>query len=316
MSRFLGVDTSNYTTSLAIYDTVTNSITNKKALLPVKPGEIGLRQSDALFFHIKQISSLMNELFYDSRGGIDAIGVSVRPRPKDDSYMPCFLAGKAVAECCAVSNCIPVYHFSHQEGHITAALFSAGRLDLIDSEFIAFHVSGGTTDVVKVTPSENSILKIEEIATSLDLKAGQLIDRVGNLLGLPFPAGPYIENEAKKSFREFKIRPTLKELNCCLSGVENQCKRMLDDGICSADIAHFCIDSVCSAIKEMAIKIRQIHPNVPIVFSGGVMSNVYIRNSLKKSLLDVYFAEPEFSSDNATGIALLASIRMERQHER
>ena len=177
MSEFLGIDTSNYTTSAAIYDDEKNKAVQEKMLLPVKSGECGLRQSDAVFHHTKQISSVLESLLKNSET-FKAIGVSDRPRNIDGSYMPCFLVGKNAAEIISYTAKTDVFYTSHQIGHIAAALFSCGKLPLMNERFLAFHVSGGTTDCLLCTPDENEIINAQLFSSSLDLKAGQAIDRI------------------------------------------------------------------------------------------------------------------------------------------
>lgn len=158
--RFLGIDTSNYTTSAALLDDKTGTVTQKKMLLPVKPGEKGLRQSDAVFHHTVQLPQVLTELFSENPGAPDCVGVSIFPRREKGSYMPCFLVGKAAAEAISVSENKPLRTFSHQEGHIVAALFSAKRLDLLKETFLAFHVSGGTTEALLVTPNDTNLFSV------------------------------------------------------------------------------------------------------------------------------------------------------------
>lgn len=306
--KILGIDTSNYTTSAALYDTEKNTVTHSKQLLPVKKGELGLRQSDAVFHHTKQLPMIVRKLFENEAATPDAIGVSVRPRNIDGSYMPCFLCGEGLAESLSAINNIPVYKTSHQVGHILAALFSAGRLDLVNEPFIAFHVSGGTTDCLLVEPDLNEIIKITEIGTSLDLKAGQAVDRVGLMLELDFPCGVQLEKLAEQSTQRYKIKPTLKDGSCCLSGVENKCRKMLDDGEKYEDIAMFCLQYIFSSIRGMTEYAIEKYGDMPIVFAGGVMSNKIIRKQLEGKF-NCYFAEPAFSCDNAAGTALFAVLK-------
>ena len=189
MASFLGIDTSNYTTSVAIYNKCGEVVSIKK-ILTVKDGKIGLRQSDAVFQHVKEIPSKIEELFSKAEETPSAIGVSKSPRDEIGSYMPCFEVGVAVARSIAAALKVPLYTFSHQRGHIVAALYSANKIDLLKEKFLAFHVSGGTTEAILVTPDDENIIKCEIVAKTLDLNAGQVIDRVGNMLGLPFPSGP------------------------------------------------------------------------------------------------------------------------------
>lgn len=304
MPYYLGIDTSNYTTSCAIYDSQNDTVLQKKKLLPVKSGELGLRQSDAVFHHTVQLPVLIEELFSDFDGKISAIGVSDAPTREKGSYMPCFLAGVNAARVSASVMGVPLMRFSHQQGHIMAALHSAGKKELISETFLAFHVSGGTTQALLVKPSLDAKL----IASSLDLKAGQAVDRVGVMLGYPFPAGKYVDELAQKSDKKYKINIKLKDGNCCLSGIENKCKKMLADGECKEDICRYCIDYILTALYKMALSAKEKHGNLPMVFSGGVMSNSIIRAELTEKL-GAYFAEPIFSADNAAGTAILTSIK-------
>ena len=321
MSLYLGIDTSNYTTSAALYNTETGKAIHKKKLLPVKEGERGIRQSDAVFHHTQQLSEIIGELFSEARKAyenkipeISAVGVSTRPRSVEGSYMPCFTVGINVARSVATVLGVPCYEFSHQDGHVAAALYSAGRLELLSDEFLAFHVSGGTTESLLVKPGENGLPEIELIGTSTDLKAGQAIDRVGVMMGLKFPCGPEMEKLALKSNRKFKIKPSVRGFDCSLSGVENKCRKMFDDKETPSDIALFCIKYVEASLESMAASLIEKYPGYHILFSGGVMSNSIIREDFLKKF-DCSFALPEFSSDNAAGISVLASIK-DRQRER
>ncbi len=300
----LGIDTSNYTTSAALISDDSRVI-QRKQLLPVKKGSVGLRQSDAVFHHTRQLHTLYKDLV----SGIDtaeikAVGVSTRPRAVEGSYMPCFTVGSSAAEIIADTLRVPLYGFSHQEGHIAAAIHSSGAEDLFDREFIAFHVSGGTTEGVLCTP-EGFGFRTEIIAKTLDLNAGQAIDRVGVMLGLGFPCGKELEKLALRFDGEVKVRPTLKGEDCCLSGLENICRDMYDNNSEKEKIAYFCIKYIETTLAGMTEKLIEKYGRLPLLFAGGVMSNSMIRESFQNRF-NAYFAEPEFSADNAAGIAKLA----------
>lgn len=305
---YLGIDTSNYTTSVAAYNSKSNTVTQYKKLLPVKKGEKGLRQSDAVFHHTQQFPELIKKLTENVEGDLSAVGVSVKPRLIDGSYMPCFTVGITNAVSISSVLRVPMYEFSHQQGHIIAALFSAGKMELIREPFIAFHVSGGTTEALYVTPDENNVISCEIIASSTDLKAGQAIDRVGVMMGLDFPCGMNLDRLAAQSGKEYKIKTSVKDGNCSLSGLENKCKAMFDNGEAYEDIAKFCIDYISATLEKMTLNILEKYGNLPLVFSGGVMSNSII-NKRFTDKFGAYFATSEFSSDNAAGIAILASIK-------
>lgn len=305
MPSYLGIDTSNYTTSVALYNSEQNRIEQLRKLLPVKDGTLGLRQSDAVFSHVAQLPGLMEQLFANGATAPTAVGVSARPRDAEGSYMPCFLVGELVARSIAASAGIPIHRFSHQAGHIMAALYGADKLELAEKPFIALHVSGGTTDCMLVRPDKEKVLHIEMLATSLDLKAGQAVDRVGGMLGLAFPAGPKLDELAQASQARFASKPVFKGDDCCLSGVENICAKMKAQGAPDADIALCCIDFIAKAVDGLTQRALAKHPGLPVLYCGGVMSNTIIRQRMEQKY-GGFFAPPQLSSDNGCGAALLA----------
>lgn len=312
MSYFLGIDTSNYTTSVALYNDKDNSVISKKKLLPVKDGEKGIRQSDAVFHHTLQLPELIMELFNGKKYDVKAIGVSVKPCNEENSYMPCFLTGISVAVALSTALNVPLYKFSHQDGHIVAALYSADKLKLINQDFLAFHISGGTSQALYVKADDNYFIT-NKVSDSLDLKAGQAVDRVGLSLGLNFPCGPELEKLASNSNEHLKkIKVFRRDGQFSLSGVENKCKKMLDDGNCAENIAMYCLSYIYSALDDTVCELIKEYGNLPLVFSGGVMSNSIIRNELQKKY-NSFFAEPQYSADNACGVAVLASICNKRK---
>lgn len=303
----LGIDTSNYTTSAALYDSATGALYQKRRLLKVKNGELGLRQADAVFQHTVALPEIIDDLYNEIKLKPDVIAVSVKPDETENSYMPCFMTGKCVADSLGKVFSVPVKYFSHQAGHIAAALYSADSLYMLDTEFLAFHISGGTTQAVKCSPDSEKIIKIEQLSSSLDLKAGQVIDRVGKLLGIPFPAGAELDKLSRESSREYKTKPFMRDGCCSLSGLQNKCEKMYKDGESNADIAKYCIDFVTAALREMTLSLLEKNPSLPVVYSGGVMSNSLIREKFTREF-NAVFAENGFSSDNAAGIAVLGSL--------
>ena len=305
MAKFIGLDTSNYTTSAALLDTDDMSVVQAKKLLPVKKGEKGIRQADAVFHHTKQLPEMVSAV---SAGVIpDGIGVSVRPRLAEGSYMPCFLVGESAADMIGSVCGIVPDKTSHQIGHILAALYSCGRLELVKQRFIAFHISGGTTDMLLCTPNEDKLIDICEIGHSLDLKAGQAIDRAGVMLGMDFPCGEELEKLAVQSSREFRIRPVLKGMDCSLSGIENKCRGMMDANEPPCDIAKFCLDSIYAAVRAMTAAALDSFGALTVVYAGGVMSDRYIADKLRSDF-NGEFAAPEFSRDNAAGAAVYSAL--------
>ena len=310
---YLGIDTSNYTTSAALYNSQTGEITQQKKLLPVREGQLGLRQSDAVFHHTAQLHTLFEELVrgVDTKQ-IAAVGVSSRPRPVSGSYMPCFTVGQNTAKILSAALKIPLCEFSHQEGHISAVLYSAKKTELFNRDFLAFHVSGGTTEAV-LAKGLGSGFELELVAQTLDLNAGQAIDRVGLMLGLKFPCGPQLEQLALKNTEKLSARPTIKGCDCCLSGVENQCKKLISQGKSPEYVSAYCLEFIRKTLEKMTDALLEKHGELPLVYAGGVMSNSIIKNFFKEKY-NAAFAEPVFSSDNAAGIAYLCYRKQNNVH--
>lgn len=313
MSLFLGIDTSNYTTSTALYNSENGQMIQQKKLLPVKEGQLGLRQSDAVFHHTAQLHTLFSELVKDvDTNKIAAIGVSTRPRPIDGSYMPCFTVGENTAKILSSALKIPLYTFSHQEGHISAALYSAKREDFFSQKFLAFHVSGGTTEAVIANGYDNGFT-LELVANTLDLNAGQAIDRVGLMLGLKFPCGAELEKLALNNNEKINVRPSIKGCDCCLSGVENICKKLINEGKSKEYVSAYCLEYIRKTLSMMTESLFDKYGKLPVIYAGGVMSNSIIRNSFKEKY-NAVFAEPIYSTDNAAGIAYLAYRKFKNVH--
>ena len=302
----IAIDTSNYTTSVAILDVDGNLLANFKKLLPVKPGERGLRQSDAHFAHTVNLPQLMNEAkSILAENNVVCVGVSDKPRSVEGSYMPCFLAGVCTATAIACTNGVPLYRFSHQDGHIMAALYSSGHAELVNSAFAAFHVSGGTTELLRVSPAGDAFA-VDCVGGTLDLNAGQIIDRIGVYMGCAFPAGPELEKLALEYNGKIpKRKLSSNGMHVNLSGLENIAVRLYDTTSDKSLVAAFVLDYVGRALESMSDSYKEKYGETPFVYAGGVMSNSIIKSMLSNGRV-AYFAEPAMSSDNAVGIAALA----------
>ena len=299
----LGLDTSNYTTSAAVFNGRTGE--NIGRLLDVRPGELGLRQSDALFQHVKHLPELLEQLAERERLiEIKAVGASTRPRAVEGSYMPCFLAGESQGRGLAAGLGVPFYSNSHQQGHLAAAAWSAGQLELLDTPFLAWHLSGGTTELLLIKPKEHTV-EAEVIGGTSDLSAGQLIDRTGVMLGLQFPAGKALDKLYHQAEIFYKPSVNLKNLSFSLSGMENQVKALLERGEEKSTIARFALDAVIDVVSRATQEAQRQYPGLPVLCSGGVASNTQLRARLT-DVCGAIFAEPQYSTDNAMGTAILA----------
>lgn len=313
MARFyIGIDTSNYTTSASLFDAeACRFVSNVKQLLSVETGERGLRQSDAVFAHIKNLPSVTEAAFAKlTVSELAAVGVSATPRDVDGSYMPCFLSGVAAASTLANGAGKPLHTFSHQAGHVMAAIWSSASADLLTREFIAFHVSGGTTEMLLVKPKDVGF-DIEKLGGTADLNAGQCIDRIGVKMGLSFPCGPKLEALAIANTEKIpREKLSVKGFECNLSGLENKTEKLLAEGKSHEYVSAYVLDFIgrtLITLTKNALDGREM----PVLYAGGVMSNSIIKNMIAKEGFDARFAEPAFSSDNAAGCALLCAIKQE-----
>ena len=307
----LGLDTSNYTTSAAVFDGEGGR--NQGRLLEVRPGELGLRQSDALFQHVKHLPEVVEALLgEEGLGTVQAVGASTRPRAVEGSYMPCFLAGASQGQVLSQVLGVPFYAFSHQQGHLAAAAWSAGRLDLLDRPFLAWHLSGGTTELLRVEPEEDGVaIRAEILGGTSDISAGQLIDRTGVLLGLPFPAGKGVEKLSRQAQKREYYKVKVNGLTFSLSGMENKVRQMVQRGEEPAEIAWFAQETVCRVVQACTKAAMEEYPGLPVLCSGGVASNGRLKELLRQNC-GALFAQPQFSTDNAMGTAILTWRALER----
>ena len=298
----IGIDTSNYTTSIACFDG-TGGV-NCSRLLPVKQGELGLRQSDAVFAHIKSLPELSGRLFSNApTEPVTAIAVSTRPRAVEGSYMPCFMVGYSHAKMLSDLLRVPLYEVSHQQGHVAASLWSAGHLELMDEPHLAWHLSGGTTELLLVEPDRKNV-RCSKIGGTTDISAGQLIDRTGQLLELPFPSGRHIDALSREATRKETFKVKCSNMEFSLSGVQNKVQQFHAAQNVPAETAAYALRGVANAVYLASKQALKAYPGLRIVFSGGVASNSMLREVMAP--LDPVFSEPQYSTDNAMGVAVLA----------
>ena len=303
----IGIDTRNYTTSIACFDGTQGE--NCSRLLPVKAGVLGLRQSDAVFAHVKSLPELSGRLFSHIRAeNITAVGVSTRPRAVEGSYMPCFMVGYSHAKLLADTLRVPLVEVSHQQGHVAASLWSAGHMELMDQPHNAWHLSGGTTELLLVEP-EGKNVRCTKIGGTSDISAGQLIDRTGQLLGLPFPAGKHLDALSQGAADKEVYRVKCKDMTFSLSGIQNKVQQYYEKSGDGAETAAYALRCVAFAVSAATRQALEAYPGLRVVFSGGVASNSMLRQTL--SPFDPVFAQPQFSTDNAMGVAVLAHRAVE-----
>lgn len=309
---FLGIDTSCYTTSAAAITETGALMGERRQLLTVKPGRCGLQQSEMVFQHTRNLPRLLEELLAGGDYRIAAIGVSARPRPLADSYMPAFLPGLAAARSLAVALKAPLYQLSHQENHLEAGLWSAGLPEEQARRFLLLHASGGTTDLLLCRRRQDGRYDIEQLGGSLDLHAGQFVDRIGVALGLKFPAGAALERLAQtadpSSMPELPV--AVRRFDASLSGPATAAERCLQKGADPAALALGVQHVLAETFARMLRRAAEDFSVDDVLLVGGVGSNNYIRghvqSKLAKRRVRLWVPEGRFSCDNAAGCAALA----------
>lgn len=304
----LGIDTSNYTTSCAVYNGSDYEMSRK--ILDVKAGSRGIRQSEGVFVHNRELPVMLGEKLRRFQGEIDAVGVSTRPRSVEGSYMPVFTVGHGYAEVAAAAVGVKLYEFSHQDGHIMAGIYSSGMRDWLDRPFISVHISGGTTEIL-LSEYDGYNFRNEIIGGTLDISAGQLIDRIGVKMGLKFPCGRELESLALRTDKTERLPFSVKGAYINFSGVETKLIRSVEgaEPVTARTVLRYIGDVLVKAIGN-AVTDTGINK---VLIAGGVASNSIIRGIISEQLkAEVYFASKELSSDNAVGIAILAAMAKER----
>jgi len=309
----LGLDTSCYTTSVALVDLDGNVLINKQIPLVVEPGQRGLQQSKALFQHLHRLPDIADEVAraIDPKNGLAAICATCRPRPVEGSYMPVFMVSHLAGQAFANLLGVPYYAVSHQESHIQAGIFSAGGPR--SRRFLAIHLSGGTSELLNVTDTGTGF-QIEILGATQDLHAGQFVDRVGVAMGLKFPAGAYLEELALRGKDGYVAIPfSVNGLAISFSGPEAHAQRLLARGASKEDVAIAVYNCLASTLERWILNAMEAPgadvKNVLLV--GGVASSAILRQKLihrlkkRDDAIRLYFADPSFSRDNAVGTALL-----------
>ena len=314
----IGFDTSCYTTSVAAANPDGHLVCSCRKLLPVETGERGLRQSDAVFLHVRQLPDLIRQVSEQIRGyDITLVCASTKPRKGEDSYMPVFTVGKTMGEAMASVLNVPFVETDHQQGHFAAAAYESGINT--DQPYLAVHLSGGTTDLVLISED-----RLELLGTSHDLHAGQLVDRIGVAMGMKFPAGPELEKLAMNGTAKALIPSSITNdgLSCHLSGAEAACMRMIrDHKMPEADIAAEVFDCLARTISKMILNGMHETGISQILLAGGVSSSALFRSMVTERIRKsnrnaaVCFGHPEYSGDNAAGVALIGASLSDRSDQ-
>lgn len=305
MDVFLGIDTSCYTSSIAVADENENILINIKKQLAVEKGHRGLRQSDGVFQHIKNLPDIFSQTI--ACKDIRCVAASTRPRPQPGSYMPVFVAADSFGRTIAQAKDAAYIASTHQHAHIYAAMIGKS---LESGDYIALHVSGGTTEVLKITLANGFVENISLIGGTLDITAGQLIDRIGVKIGLDFPSGAQMEKLAKASqdHMPFKLPVRVSGCGANLSGAEAWALKAADNGMEKAQICRSVFGCVCATLTGLIKNACEKEGIRRAILFGGVCSSEIIKEYITEELKEIqtFFADKEYAGDNAAGLAILA----------
>lgn len=306
MNAYLGIDTSNYVTSVALVGEQGQILCHARHPLPVEHGALGLRQSDAVFCHIRQLAPLVRQAFDAGQGAaVRGVGVSTQPRAQKGSYMPVFVAGRTVAESIAAALGVPVWPVSHQQGHLRAAEIGLS----LPQRYLGVHLSGGTTELLEV---DRQGYTARIVGATRDIAAGQWIDRAGVALGLDFPAGRALETLAEQTQTPHPFSVAVKGCDLYFSGAETQTRRAVANGVPGAQIARGVFVSLGQALTKAVLAAAEMTGLCDVLVAGGVSANAIVKQtatqrcSEKNKEIRIAFADPLYGGDNAVGVALLA----------
>lgn len=341
----LGIDTSNYTTSVACCDEKGTIVLDKRIPLVVKQGERGLRQSHALFQHMENLPELLEDILTPERSSeVAAIAVSSRPRPVEGSYMPVFKAGLQFARVLSAAYRIPLLTFSHQEGHLAAGAYETALNT--QKPYLAYHLSGGTCELLQVEqPEDSGTPSISIIGGTKDISFGQVLDRIGVSMGLSFPCGremdrmalasqanltetedagkcPGNQNKMTKTAGMHRSSFSLKAipadgLYINLSGLETQAQRAwetLRDNQTqqhTAEMSRTLLEKTSDCLLALTNRAAEQTGISQILFTGGVSASQFLRNQIQQQChktcpnIQIFFGNPALSSDNAAGVSIL-----------
>jgi len=308
----IGLDTSNYRTSVAAVTTDGCVLMDWRELLPVPAGEKGLRQNDAVFAHTRQIRKCEDQLrSVCASGTVAAVAASISPRDGDASYMPAFQVGQSLGMMMAAAMGVPFYATTHQRGHLAAA--AQGTELEYSKSYLAVHLSGGTTDLLEVSED-----KVIHLGGSLDLHAGQLVDRIGVALGLPFPSGEALEKLAEYGETHGLLGASMEQTDLCchFSGAETKAQIWIREGSMSPEnVAREIYDLFSRTFLRLltaGMKKTGIHD---ALLTGGVASSSLLRQMMMErsrripECPNLVFGNSERCGDNAVGVALIGANR-------
>lgn len=312
--RVLGIETSCDETGIAIYDDKAGLLANQLySQIKVHADYGGVVPELASRDHIRKTVPLIQAALKEANltsADIDAVAYTAGP-----GLVGALMVGATVGRSLAFAWGVPAVAVHHMEGHLLAPMLEDKSPEF---PFVALLVSGGHTQLISVT----AIGEYKLLGESIDDAAGEAFDKTAKLLGLDYPGGPLLSRMAQQGTegrfvfpRPMTDRPGL---DFSFSGLKtfaaNTIRGNADDDQTRADIARAFEDAV---VDTLAIKCKRALEQTGfkrLVMAGGVSANRALRVKMEEVLKqrggEVFYARPEFCTDNGAMIALAGLIRL------
>ncbi len=319
LMKVLGLETSCDETGIAIYDTDKGLIAHKIYSQIAQHAEYGgvvpeLASRD----HVRKTLPLIDEVLLEAgmtKNQLDAIAYTSGP-----GLVGALMAGATIGRSLAYSLGIPALGVHHMEGHLLAPMLEESQPEM---PFIALLVSGGHTQLVRV----DAIGEYRLLGQSLDDAAGEAFDKAAKMIGLPYPGGPQIAALAKKGNPKSGLklpRPMTDRpgLDFSFSGLKTAfltaVHLALDEERCDEQFkADAALAFETAVVDTLVIKCRralEAEGLKQLIIAGGVSANERLREQLeaqlKKIKANVFYARPEFCTDNGAMIAYAGAQRL------
>ncbi|SUP94642.1 putative DNA-binding/iron metalloprotein/AP endonuclease [Yersinia pseudotuberculosis] len=312
--RVLGIETSCDETGIAVYDDKAGLLANQLySQVKLHADYGGVVPELASRDHVRKTVPLIQAALKEanlSAKDIDAVAYTAGP-----GLVGALLVGATIGRALAFAWGVPAVPVHHMEGHLLAPMLEENAPEF---PFVALLVSGGHTQLISVTGIGEYLL----LGESVDDAAGEAFDKTAKLLGLDYPGGPMLSRMAQQGTvgrftfpRPMTDRPGL---DFSFSGLKtfaaNTIRANGDDDQTRADIARAFEDAV---VDTLAIKSKRALDQMGfkrLVIAGGVSANQTLRlklaDMMQKRGGEVFYARPEFCTDNGAMIAYAGMVRL------
>jgi N6-L-threonylcarbamoyladenine synthase len=317
--KVLGIETSCDETGVAIYDSEVGLLADclySQVEIHAKYG--GVIPELASRDHIRKTLPLIEEVI--EKAGIDASEIEGVAYTAGPGLVGALFVGAAIGRTLGMAWDVPTIGVHHMEGHLLAPMLEPEPPEF---PFVALLVSGGHTQLVKV----GGIGRYELLGESLDDAAGEAFDKVGKMLGLPYPGGPHVAKLAQRGDpARFNFpRPMINRpgLDFSFSGlktyVRNTITSLRDE---SGELAEQDAADIARAFEEavvntLSIKCRRALEETgykKLIIAGGVSANLRLREVLEEAMAKVdgrlFYAQLKYCTDNGAMIAYAGCQRL------